>query len=213
MACCDAAQQAKELELEGFHRCDIRRDRTTEGRHSRQGRASVPNSQATIWLRKDAIPRTGEEHCSDHHAICVGQFMDGAQSAGQSVNDAAHDEPGLRALAARHKLRILSTSSPDRPCVARKDKLQRARFHLACIHRGRGHPKRFVQRFLNEVARDDFERAWKPTAQQRPLTPASTFWPHVSTPRLEHQVGRFLSIFEERPARHAYLRTHGQPTR
>jgi len=31
-------------------------------------------------------------------------------------------------------------------------------------------------------------------------------------PRLEHQVDRFLSIFEERLARRAYLRSHGQPT-
>jgi len=53
----------------------------------------------------------------------------------------------------------------------------------------------------------------KLTAPQRPLTPASTFWPRVSTPRLEHQVGRFLSIYEERLARCAHLRTHGQPTR
>jgi len=32
-------------------------------------------------------------------------------------------------------------------------------------------------------------------------------------PREEHQAGRCLSIFKERPARCAYLRTHGQPTR
>ena len=35
----------------------------------------------------------------------------------------------------------------------------------------------------------------------------------VGRPRQEHQVGRLLSIFEERLARRAYLRTHGQPTR
>src|SRR5271156_5719265 len=43
--------------------------------------------------------------------------------------------------------------------------------------------------------------------------PASTFWRRISTPRQEHQVGRFLSLFEERLSRRAYLRTHGQPTR
>jgi hypothetical protein len=32
-------------------------------------------------------------------------------------------------------------------------------------------------------------------------------------PRQEHQLGRFLSIFEERLARRAYLRTHGEPSR
>ena len=37
--------------------------------------------------------------------------------------------------------------------------------------------------------------------------------PTVNCFRQEHQVGRFLSIFEERLARRAYLRTHGQPTR
>ena len=31
--------------------------------------------------------------------------------------------------------------------------------------------------------------------------------------RQEHQVGRFLSIFEQRLARRSYLSTHGQPTR
>ena len=36
--------------------------------------------------------------------------------------------------------------------------------------------------------------------------------PTVPAPRQEHQVGRFLSIFEERLARRAYLRTHGQAT-
>ena len=37
--------------------------------------------------------------------------------------------------------------------------------------------------------------------------------PPVNCFRQEHQIGRFLSIFEERLARRAYLRTHGQPTR
>jgi hypothetical protein len=37
--------------------------------------------------------------------------------------------------------------------------------------------------------------------------------PTVNCFRQEHQVGRFLSIFEERLTRRAYLRTHGQPTR
>ena len=46
-------------------------------------------------------------------------------------------------------------------------------------------------------------RLSKPAAPQRPLTPASTFWRRVSTTRLEHQIGRFLSIFEERLARRA----------
>lgn len=49
----------------------------------------------------------------------------------------------------------------------------------------------------------------KPTAPQRPLTPASAFPPCVPTTRLKHQVGCFLGIFEERLARHAQLRTHG----
>ena len=31
--------------------------------------------------------------------------------------------------------------------------------------------------------------------------PTSTFWRRISTPRQEHQVGRFLSLFEERLAR------------
>ena len=42
--------------------------------------------------------------------------------------------------------------------------------------------------------------------------PASTFWRRISTPRQEHQVGRFLGIPEKRLARRAYLRTHGQAT-
>ena len=42
--------------------------------------------------------------------------------------------------------------------------------------------------------------------------PASTFWRRISTPRQEHQISRFLSIFEERLARRAYPRTHGQAT-
>jgi hypothetical protein len=37
--------------------------------------------------------------------------------------------------------------------------------------------------------------------------------PTVNCFRQEHQVDRFLSIFEERLTRRAYLRTHGQPTR
>src|SRR5271154_6697806 len=37
---------------------------------------------------------------------------------------------------------------------------------------------------------------------------ASTFW--ISAPRQEHQVGRFLGVFEERLARRAHLRTHRQ---
>ena len=42
--------------------------------------------------------------------------------------------------------------------------------------------------------------------------PASTFWRRISTPRQEHQVGRFLGIPEKRLARRAYLRTHGKAT-
>jgi hypothetical protein len=34
-----------------------------------------------------------------------------------------------------------------------------------------------------------------------------------NTPWQEHQLGRFLSISEERFTRHPYLRTHGQATR
>jgi hypothetical protein len=43
---------------------------------------------------------------------------------------------------------------------------------------------------------------------------APTFSPSASTsaPRQEHQVGRFLGVFEERPARRADPRTHGQAT-
>ena len=50
------------------------------------------------------------------------------------------------------------------------------------------------------------------SAHRRPRHPASTFWRRISTPRQEHQVGRFLGIPEERLARRAYLRTHGQAT-
>src|SRR5277367_3286596 len=42
--------------------------------------------------------------------------------------------------------------------------------------------------------------------------PALTFWRRISTPRQEHQVGRFLGILEKRLARRAYLRTHGKAT-
>ncbi len=42
--------------------------------------------------------------------------------------------------------------------------------------------------------------------------PASTFWRRISTPRQEHQIGRFLGIPEKRLARRAYLRTHGKTT-
>ena len=42
--------------------------------------------------------------------------------------------------------------------------------------------------------------------------PASTFWRRISTPRQEHQVGRFLGIPEKRLARRAYQRTHGKAT-
>ena|SRR5436190_9592586 len=42
--------------------------------------------------------------------------------------------------------------------------------------------------------------------------PASTFWRRISTPRQEHQVGRFLGIPEKRLARRAYLRAHGKAT-
>ena len=37
-------------------------------------------------------------------------------------------------------------------------------------------------------------------------------WRRISTPRQEHQVGRFLGIPEKRLARRAYLRTHGKAT-
>src|SRR5208282_4338381 len=40
--------------------------------------------------------------------------------------------------------------------------------------------------------------------------PASTFWLRISTPRQEHQVGRFLCVFEQRLARRARLRAHRQ---
>ena len=33
------------------------------------------------------------------------------------------------------------------------------------------------------------------------MHPASTFWRRISTPRQEHQVGRFLGVFEECLAR------------
>src|SRR5208282_4194066 len=42
--------------------------------------------------------------------------------------------------------------------------------------------------------------------------PASTFWRRISTPRQDHEVGRFLGIPEKRLARRAYLRTHGKAT-
>ena len=43
--------------------------------------------------------------------------------------------------------------------------------------------------------------------------PASTFWRRISTPRQEHQVRRFLGVFQERLARRAHLRTHRQTAR
>src|SRR3954454_17623730 len=85
MARCDAAQKAKEAEPERPYRCDLRQDRATEGRHSREGRASFPNPQATIWLLEDQIPGAGEEHCSNHYVICVGQSLDDAKSAAKIV--------------------------------------------------------------------------------------------------------------------------------
>jgi hypothetical protein len=39
------------------------------------------------------------------------------------------------------------------------------------------------------------------------------FWRRISTPRQEHQVGRFLGIHEKRFARRAHLRTHSKATR
>ena len=42
------------------------------------------------------------------------------------------------------------------------------------------------------------------------LSPLPGSW---IAPRQENQFGGFLSLFEERLARRAYLRTHGQPTR
>jgi hypothetical protein len=44
----------------------------------------------------------------------------------------------------------------------------------------------------------------------RKTHPASGFWRRISTPRQEHQVGRCLSVFEERLARRAHLGTHRQ---
>ena len=49
-------------------------------------------------------------------------------------------------------------------------------------------------------------------SNDRITQPASTFWRRISTPRQEHQVGRFLGIPEKRLARRAYLRTHGKAT-
>ena len=52
---------------------------------------------------------------------------------------------------------------------------------------------------------------WRGNAQSlvilRPISDGPS-----DAPRQEHQVGRFLSLFEERLARRAYPRTHGQAT-
>ena len=64
------------------------------------------------------------------------------------------------------------------------------------------HPIRNGKRLIGVEGRAERQLS-KPTAPQRLLTPASTFWPRVSTPRQEHQVGCFLSIFKERLARRA----------
>src|SRR5690242_1862547 len=50
------------------------------------------------------------------------------------------------------------------------------------------------------------------SGQARYLQSASPFWRCISTPRQEHQVGRFLGIPEKRLARRANSRTHGKAT-
>ncbi len=55
-----------------------------------------------------------------------------------------------------------------------------------------------------------YQRMWR--GPSRPTNGSPLLAPTVPAPRQEHQVGRFLSIFEERLARRAYPRTHGQAT-
>lgn len=73
--------------------------RTTEGWYPGEGRASFSNPQATIWLSEDPIPRAGEEYRSNHHIICLGNLWM-MRRALANRREAAHDELGLRTLAA-----------------------------------------------------------------------------------------------------------------
>ncbi len=83
--------------------------------------------------------------------------------------------------------------------------------HQGCHHAdcesGKDHPE--AQSPIGDRVEQETHERYAATITH----PASTFWRRISTPRQEYQFGRFLSVFEERLARRAYLRTHGQPTR
>jgi transposase, IS5 family len=85
----------------------------TQSRYSGQGRTPVSHPQATVRLREDPLLWFDEEHPPDHHAVCFGQFMDGAWSFAQSLKHRA-DERHMSGWSAPARGKTMAINSPTK---------------------------------------------------------------------------------------------------
>jgi len=65
-----------------------------QGRHPRQGGASVSGDQASVRIFESALSRFEEEHRPTCHTVCVVKFVDGARQTDGSAGMSAHESRG-----------------------------------------------------------------------------------------------------------------------
>lgn len=70
-------------------------DRASQGAGARSRRARVPSDQAPVRLRQGSLPRPGQEHGAAAHAVCLGQYLDGAPATARD-RIAATKPPPIR---------------------------------------------------------------------------------------------------------------------
>ena len=76
----------------------IRVARAREGRHQSPRRTPVPRGQVPVRPDQGALARTGQEHDTAAHTVCVDQLVDGPRKAGSTgrVNPPNDGQRGLK---------------------------------------------------------------------------------------------------------------------
>ena len=105
LACGDAPGQAQAAQP--VHRAGVRGRacREDEGQHPSQGRAPVPGDQAAVRVHEGALPRAGEEHGADRHAVRAVEPVDGAAAVDRRSRDECVCEARIGLARPRERLR------------------------------------------------------------------------------------------------------------
>jgi hypothetical protein len=84
--------------------------------------ARLPGDQAPVRLRKGSLPRAGEEHRPAAHAVCAGEYLDGAPTAARYRIGGPEERPRLR-----ERRRVTATTGLQGPLVMSPNKMSRVR--------------------------------------------------------------------------------------